>query len=495
MKNLYQLIDRLIEINIENGLLDSMDCVYTRNRILALYKEEEYKVCEKIEDDFYAVLDQMAELAVEKELIPNTLAHKDIFSSHIMNIFLDKPSVINERFFEKYKEDPKKATEYFYNLSRKSNYVKVSRIEKNQSFRTQSKYGEIQITINLSKPEKDPKEIALAKTAVSNTYPTCLLCLENEGYEGTLTLPDRANHRMIRLNMNNKNWMMQYSPYLYYNEHCIVLSEHHSPMTICKDTFYQLLDFVKLFPHYFIGSNADLPIVGGSILSHEHYQGGRHTFPLDEAKQLFSFSIDKYPSIKASTLNWPLSTIELRSTSREDLAKCSNEILEFWKGYSNEALQIIASTDGTPHNTITPICKKEGEEYIMRLVLRNNRTDEANPMGIFHPHSDVHHIKKENIGLIEVMGLAILPGRLVKELNEVKAFVLGEASNVPEYHIPWAEELKLKYDSKVSIDKYVEQAVGDKFARVLEDAGVYKINEEGTQGFKKFVEDLLVTMN
>ena len=487
MKKLYQLIDHLIDLNINHGLIEPMDTIYMRNRLLMTFGEIEYEETEKITGDLYETLDALTEIALSKGLIEDTGADRDIFTSNLMNLFLDKPSVVNEKFFTKYQTSPQAATDYFYHTSRMCNYVKVDRIAKNKEFTTNSPYGPIQITINLSKPEKDPKEIARMKSMPPNKYPSCLLCVENEGYNGTLTLPDRANHRMIRLNLNNHDWMMQYSPYLYYNEHCIILSTKHTPMQITQNTFYNLLDFTTLFPHYFIGSNADLPIVGGSILSHEHYQGGSYTFPLDHAKELFSFSISNYPSIKGSVLNWPLSTIELRSTCREDLAKCSQDILTLWKGYSDEANDILAFTEDTPHNTITPICKRDGEYYVMRLVLRNNRTSDEHPLGIFHPHADVHHIKKENIGLIEVMGLAILPGRLLTEIETIKAYIKDEEVNVPDYHLDWARGLKASYNATLDLDTFVMQAIGDKFTRVLEDAGVYKLSEQGTDGFKQFI--------
>ncbi|MGL5675795.1 MAG: UDP-glucose--hexose-1-phosphate uridylyltransferase [Cellulosilyticaceae bacterium] len=488
MSNTYGLIDRLIELNLTHGLIEPMDQIYMRNRLLAILGEVDYETTPALSGDLYETLDALTDIALQKNLIDDTGADRDIFTSNLMNLFLDKPSVVNAKFFDKYATSPKLATDYFYHTSRMCNYVKVDRIAKNKEFTTDSPYGPIQVTINLSKPEKDPKEIARMKSAPPNKYPSCLLCVENEGYNGTVTLPDRANHRMIRLTLNNHDWMIQYSPYLYYNEHCIILSTSHTPMKITQDTFHNLLDFTTLFPHYFIGSNADLPIVGGSILSHEHYQGGSYTFPLDHAKALFDFSIPNYSSIRGSVLNWPLSTIELRSTSTEDLAKCSHEVLELWKNFSDAKNDILAFSDDIPHNTITPICKRDGDDYVMRLVLRNNRTSTEHPLGIFHPHADVHHIKKENIGLIEVMGLAILPGRLLTELEEIKAFIVGSTDTVATYHEEWATQLKATYHSALDLDTYVMQAVGDKFTRVLEDAGVYKLTAEGIDGFKNFIK-------
>ncbi|MEF9959244.1 MAG: UDP-glucose--hexose-1-phosphate uridylyltransferase [Niameybacter sp.] len=481
------LIDRLIELNIKNHLIEEMDAIYIRNRLLALFKEDYYILSCTSKSDAYEVLEQLVEVALEKNLIEGNVPARDRFISGIMDLFLDKPSGVNAKFFSLYNEDPRNATKYFYELSQLSTYIKVKQLAKNNQFNIQSPYGEIQITINLSKPEKDPKQIALERLAPSSNYPMCLLCQENEGYEGTIKHPDRANHRMIRVELNQKSWLMQYSPYLYYNEHCIVLSDTHTPMQITANTFYNLLDFTTQFPHYFIGSNADLPIVGGSILSHEHYQGGNHVFPMDHATTLFEFTLPKYEQIQGKVVNWPLSTIELVSDSVEALAACSHEILELWRDYSDESCDILAYTQDTPHNTITPICKREGDHYVMRLVLRNNRTTEAHPLGIFHPHEDVQHIKKENIGLIEVMGLAILPGRLLTELEDVKKYVVGDVAEVAENHQAWAAQLKDTYTGQ-DVESYIRQALGDKFVRVLEDAGVYKLDTAGLIGFKRFIE-------
>lgn len=490
MQQFYGLINRLIDMNVTNGLIEEMDRTYMRNRLLALFNEEDYDVTPSTSGDLYETLDALATLAIHKGLLADTMASRDIFTSHLMNLFLDKPSQINHKFNAYYEESPEKATNYFYQLSQMTNYIKVNRIAHNKHYLSPSKYGDIELTINLSKPEKDPKQIALEKLAPPTHYPNCLLCVEHEGYEGTVKLPDRANHRLMRLALNDTPWMLQYSPYLYYNEHCIILSTEHRPMRITSETFRNLLAFTERFPHYFIGSNADLPIVGGSILSHEHYQGGRHTFPMDHAKQLFEFSIARYPNIKASALDWPLSTIELRSTCTDSLVRCGSEILERWKNYSDPACELLAFTDDTPHNTITPICKRDGEDYILRLVLRNNRTNDVHPLGIFHPHADVHHIKKENIGLIEVMGLAILPGRLLDELELIKAYILGEEVNIPTYHQPWADMLKQNFDTTCDLEAYIIEALTAKFVRVLEDSGVYKLDAAGIQGFKRFINTL-----
>ena len=488
--NICTLIDRLIDISIKNNLIDEMDTIYIRNRLLALFKEDTYTKGININLNLHETLEGLLSIAVDNNLIKDTLYEKDIFSSNIMNIFVPIPSLINKEFLIKYHEDPKKATDYFYNLSKSSNYIKTDRIAKNIGFKSNSPYGDMEITINLSKPEKDPKQIALEKTSKKNNYPKCLLCVENEGYEGNITHPDRANHRTIRLDFNNKSWMMQYSPYLYYNEHCIVLCTEHIPMTINKNTFINLLEFVSIFPHYFIGSNADLPIVGGSILAHEHYQGGRHEFPMNNAENLFDFKLDKFNDIEFSAIKWPLSTIRLKSNNIKSLVHCSSLILDAWRNYDDESLNILShSLNDVPHNTITPIARFENNKFILDLVLRNNRTSTEHPLGIFHPHSDVHHIKKENIGLIEVMGLAVLPGRLSNELNDIKRFLNNTLSidNIKDYHRTWAIYLKDKLEENTSIDEFINKELGNKFIKVLEDCGVFKLTPRGIEGFKKFI--------
>ena len=493
--NIYTLIDRLIDISVENNLIDEMDSIYVRNRLLAIFKEDSYTKGDNINLNLHETLEGLLAIAIDKNLIEDTLYEKDIFSSDIMNTFVPMPSLINKEFLVRYHEDPKKATDYFYNLSKSSNYIRTDRIAKNISFKSDSLYGAMEITINLSKPEKDPKQIALERNSKKSNYPKCLLCVENEGYEGTITHPDRANHRTIRLDFNNKHWMMQYSPYLYYNEHCIVLCTEHTPMTINKDTFTNLLEFVDIFPHYFIGSNADLPIVGGSILAHEHYQGGRHEFPMNNAENLFDFTLDKFNDIECSAVKWPLSTIRLKSENTTSLINCSSLILDTWRNYSDESLNILSHSQesGEPHNTITPIARVEDNKFVLDLVLRNNRTSSEHPLGIFHPHSDVHHIKKENIGLIEVMGLAVLPGRLLNELEDIKNFLNNTLSidHVKDYHKPWATYLKGKLEKEnTSIDKFINEELGNKFVKVLEDCGVFKLNTEGINGFKKFISHI-----
>ncbi|MDK0980946.1 UDP-glucose--hexose-1-phosphate uridylyltransferase [Clostridium perfringens] len=496
MYNLNALIDRLIEISINNNLIEDMDTVYTRNRLLSLFNENSYTPCgEKITLSFHETLNELINIAIEKNIIEDALYSKDIFSSDIMNIFLPTPSLINKEFYKRYAISPKESTDYFYSLSKSSNYIRTDRIAKNINFKAPSKYGTMDITINLSKPEKDPKEIALARNSVKSNYPKCLLCIENEGYEGTVTHPDRANHRMIRLNLNDRNWMLQYSPYLYYNEHCIILSEDHVPMKIDISTFKNLLSFVDKFPHYFAGSNADLPIVGGSILSHEHYQGGNHRFPMNDAKKLFDFSINGFEDVECEAIKWPISTIRLRGENIDSLVLASDLILKKWRDYSDETLDILAYSNKEMHNTITPMVRKEDGKFVVDLSLRNNRTSKEHPLGIFHPHEEVHHIKKENIGLIEVMGLAVLPGRLLKELKKIKEYLKNEISldNIEEYHRSWALELKKKFDylkSSTELNDFVNKELSNKFVSVLEHCGVFKLNEEGLEGFKRFTDSL-----
>lgn len=496
MYNLNALIDRLIEISINNNLIEDMDTVYTRNRLLSLFNENSYTPCgEKLTLSFHETLNELINIAIEKKIIEDALYSKDIFSSDIMNIFLPTPSLINKEFYKRYAISPKESTDYFYSLSKSSNYIRTDRIAKNINFKAPSKYGTMDITINLSKPEKDPKEIALARNSIKSNYPKCLLCIENEGYEGTVTHPDRANHRMIRLNLNDRTWMLQYSPYLYYNEHCIILSEDHVPMKIDISTFKNLLSFVDKFPHYFAGSNADLPIVGGSILSHEHYQGGNHRFPMNDAKKLFDFFIDGFEDVECEAIKWPISTIRLRGENIDSLVLASDLILKKWRDYSDETLDILAYSNSEMHNTITPMVRKEDGKFVVDLSLRNNRTSKEHPLGIFHPHEEVHHIKKENIGLIEVMGLAVLPGRLLKELEKIKKYLKNEISldNIEEYHRSWALELKKKFDylkSSTELNDFVNKELSNKFVSVLEHCGVFKLNEEGLEGFKRFTDSL-----
>ncbi|WP_160724317.1 UDP-glucose--hexose-1-phosphate uridylyltransferase [Bacillus sp. USDA818B3_A] len=492
---IFQLIQQLIEQALAAQLIEPDDELYARNQLLALLQLDEYQK-EEIEEPIPEIpdlLEQIVDYAVEQSIIEDIFDVKDIFSSKIMNCFIARPSSVNEHFYKKYQQSPKLATEYFYELSKNSNYIQMKRIRQNIEYKAATEYGELDITINLSKPEKDPKSIELEKLARKSSYPKCLLCIENEGYAGRIGHPARSNHRMIRMNVTDENWYLQYSPYVYYNEHCIVLSETHKDMKISPLTFKRLLSFVEQFPHYFLGSNADIPIVGGSILSHEHYQGGNYQFAMAKAETEWTFNMEGFSNVECAVVKWPMSVIRLRSAETNALVEAGTHILEKWKNFSDEALDIRAWTDETPHNTVTPIARKNGDRFELDLVLRNNRTSDEHPLGIFHPHADVHHIKKENIGLIEVMGLAVLPARLKRELEEVENFILGESDTVADYHKDWANGLKDCYGKiadKANVEELVREEVGRKFLRVLEDAGVYKRNEEGQAGFSRFIDEL-----
>lgn len=496
--NVYQAIEKLVRKVISLGMIQPEDEIYARNQVmsfLGLIDFPEQSAGDSSEgQEIPDLLEVLEQYAVEAGIIENLADEKDILSSKIMNVFMPKPSEVNDTFYQKYLESPEKATQYFYGLSRNSNYIHTKGIAKNINFKTETAYGELDITINLSKPEKDPVEIARAKErGVLSNYPKCLLCIENEGYAGRIGHPARSNHRMVRLTLTNETWYFQYSPYVYYNEHCIVLSAEHRDMAINRKTFQRLLEFVEKFPHYFIGSNADLPIVGGSILTHDHYQGGNYEFPMHRAPEEIFFTMSAFPTVKAATVKWPMSVIRLSGKNKDELVAACEYILEKWIYYSDLDAQIIAFTNGERHNTITPIVRMKNGKFEVDLVLRNNRTDNEHPLGIFHPHSDVHHIKKENIGLIEVMGLAVLPSRLKTELAEVEKYLLGEPNQIAGYHLPWADEMKDRYKEKITpltVEKIVQKEVGFKFLRVLEDAGVFKRNEQGQRAFRKFISTL-----
>ena len=491
---IYSHIQQLINQALAAQLIEKEDEIYARNQVVAqlglsAFKEAAGAPAAEIPD----LLELIVDYACQQGLIEDLFDEKEIFSSKIMNCFVARPSTVNQQFYEKYQQEPQAATEYFYELSKNSNYIQMKRIKKNIEYKAATEYGDLDITINLSKPEKDPRSIALERAAEQNNYPKCLLCIENEGYAGRMGHPARSNHRMIRINLIEENWYLQYSPYVYYNEHCIVLSENHTDMKINEKTFGWLLSFVEQFPHYFLGSNADIPIVGGSILSHEHYQGGNYPFAMAKSGDDWTFEMSKYPNVECSVVKWPMSVIRLRAHQKEGLVDAGAHILAKWKDYSDETVGIQAWTGGTPHNTITPIARKSDNVFELDLVLRNNRTSEEHPLGIFHPHEDVHHIKKENIGLIEVMGLAVLPARLKSELEQVEQFILGKEAQVVDYHQSWAEELKGRYQGiagESNVKSLVRVEVGKKFLRVLEDAGVFKHNPEGTAGFQRFIDTL-----
>lgn len=489
---IFQNLAGLIQKALEANLIETADLNYVRNKVIYLLRIDSFpeEVIIPIEDTIPNLLENIIAYAVEQDVIADILDDKEILSAKIMDCFVARPSVINAVFNEKYNESPTKATDYYYNLSINSNYIQMNQIKKNISYKVDTPYGEMDITINLSKPEKDPEQIQreLMMKQTSN-YPKCLLCKESEGYTGRTGYPARANHRIINVPLKGEDWYLQYSPYVYYNEHSILLSKEHRDMKIDKNTFERLLQFTNKFPHYFIGSNADLPIVGGSILSHDHYQAGCYDFAMTLAEDAFTFTLNAFPEVNASVVKWPMSVIRLKGTKPETLVLAADHILLTWKNYSDELADIIAFTDGTPHNTITPIARNRDGVFEIDLVLRNNRTTDEHPLGIFHPHADVHHIKKENIGLIEVMGLAVLPPRLKDELNEINAYLLDETSSVAMYHLEWADQLKVKYGSITDFkqaENILHQELGKIFVRVLEDAGVLK----NLESFERFINKL-----
>ena len=439
-----------------------------------------------------ALVDRLLIQAENNQVITDHQAERDMLEAQLMDLMTPPPSVVNAYFAQYYSKDPVQATDYFFKLSKDNDYIKTREIARNIIFPAKTEYGELEITINLSKPEKDPKWIAAERKLKKVGYPECMLCMENEGYKGRLNYPARTNHRIIRMNLDGESWGFQYSPYAYYDEHCIILSEEHRPMKITKATFQRLLKITEVLPHYFVGSNADLPIVGGSILSHDHYQGGRHTFPMAVAEMERTIELSAFPTVTAGIVKWPMSVIRLQGKSQRDLVEAAQMIFEKWQAYSDDALQITAaSEDGTPHHTITPIARRKEGLFEIDLVLRDNNVSEEFPEGIFHPHPDVQHIKKENVGLIEVMGLAVLPPRLEPELKEVEKYLLNEANEIAEYHVAWADELKrVNTITQENVTEVVQKAVGAAFARVLEDAGVFKRDVEGQEGFTRFINTL-----
>lgn len=497
-----QAINQLIAYGYDTGLLDPLDQDYAINRLRNLLGVKDF-VFEEVDvrhKAIHEILMPFIDYALEKGMITETIDERDNFDTQVMDCITPPPShVIGEFGWEIEHNGVKDATDYFYDFNKASNYIRVDRIEKDKKWAVETPYGQMEMTINLSKPEKDPRTIALAQTMVSSSYPKCLLCKEHVGNNGSLTTPPRNNHRVIPLTLNNEEWVFQYSPYVYYNEHCIVIRDAHIPMKISRETFVRLLEFVQDFRHYFIGSNAGLPIVGGSILDHEHYQGGRHIFAMDKAEVIKSFTLNKGREISVDVLKWPLTTLRLRRVyeEAEDLLAMVNaatHVLEVWRGHSDPACEIHAFTGDTPHNTITPIARynKETNELELDITLRNNRTSEAHPDGIFHPHAHLHHLKKENIGLIEVMGLAVLPGRLVQELEEVKTALLrGDHKNLGK-HGAWVQELLSEYPTitETNVQSIIETAIGQKFTEILECCGVYKQTSTGLAGLDRLIQKL-----
>lgn len=487
-----QLIVDFVNWGVTKAGVDELDRVYFTNRLVALLGKDDISkvtVSDEVTNPL-TLLDKMIDYAVETEVISDLSSSKDILGAKIMDLVTPRPSEVNARFWEDYKESPKKATDVFFEKSKENNYIKTREIAKNIAYTHATEYGDLEITINLSKPEKDPKEIAMGGKNESH-YPDCMLCVENEGYEGHLSHPGRANHRIVRMDVNGEKWGFQYSPYAYYNEHSIFLSTEHRKMDVGMKAIANLLDILTTLPHYFVGSNAGLPIVGGSILSHDHYQGGRHTFPLERSQMEQTIVLPETPEVKAGIVKWPMSVVRLTSENKEELLQVAQKVMEKWEVYSNESVGIYSETEGTPHNAITPIARRKGQAFELDMVLRNNRTSEAFPDGIFHPHQPVQHIKKENIGLIEVMGLAILPPRLKAELEDVRQFLLGKKDAVAPIHQQWADTLKQNHNAtEESVVEIVDKAVGDIFLQVLKDAGVFKRNEEGKQAFLDFAQTL-----
>ncbi len=502
---------KLTGYGLATGLIEPEDKQYTINRLLELFQLDELEddvvsayekqpqmTQETAEDALEGILSQMMDYAHEQGILEeDSIVYRDLFDTKIMSMLVPRPGEVIRRFRELYQEDAQKATDYFYKLSRDTDYIRRYRIKKDLKWTTDTPFGELDITINLSKPEKDPKAIAAAKLAKQSGYPKCLLCKENEGYAGRINHPARQNHRIIPVTINSSDWYFQYSPYVYYNEHCIVFNSEHTPMKIERAAFGKLLDFVEQFPHYFVGSNADLPIVGGSILSHDHFQGGHYEFAMAKAPVEQEIRFDGFEDVCAGIVRWPMSVIRIASESRERLVELADKILLKWRGYTDEDAFIFAETDGEPHNTITPIARKRDGKYELDLVLRNNITTDEHPLGVYHPHAGLHHIKKENIGLIEVMGLAVLPARLKDEMAQLKEALLAgadiRADEVLEKHADWVREFCAKYDSAgtvidaSNVDEILRTEIGLVFQQVLEDAGVYKCTKEGRDAFLKFI--------
>ncbi len=498
---IYKWIDKLVEYGYSTNLINEEDIIYTRNRLLELfqvedYNEQEIEIAEKVfksVSDLEKILGALTDYAYEQGILKeNTITYRDLFDTKVMGLLVPRPSEIIKDFRLRYSASPREATDYFYKLSQDSDYIRTYRIKKDLKWITTTDYGDLDITVNLSKPEKDPKAIAAAKNSKQSTYPKCQLCYENEGYTGRVDHPARQNHRIIPVIIEGKKWGFQYSPYVYYPEHCIVFNSEHVSMRIEKATFRKLLDFVIQFPHYFVGSNADLPIVGGSILSHDHFQGGNYEFAMARAEMERKFSVNGFEDIEAGIVTWPMSVIRLRSRDDKQLVELADLVLNKWRDYSDETVDIYAVTTEI-HNTITPIARKRGDFYELDLVLRNNRTSKEHPFGIFHPHQELHHIKKENIGLIEVMGLAVLPVRLKEEMELLTEYILDgkdpRSHELIEKHADWAEKFLIKHSEikKDNLKNIIEQEIGKVFLEVLKHAGVFKRTEEGQKAFDRFI--------
>ena len=496
MININLEINRLLNFASQRGLIAKEDETYAANLLLDVLQADEFTPQAVAEELTTAapVLENMLDYAAEKKLIEDTVNERDLFDTRIMNCVMPRPSEVIARFKNDYARAPKAATDNYYRLSIASNYIRKTRIDKNIVWKAPTEYGDLDITINLSKPEKDPRDIAKAKLVKSSSYPKCLLCHENEGYAGRSNHPARQTHRLIPLDFHGHAWFLQYSPYTYCNEHCIILNGEHIPMKVSRKTFENLVSFTEILPHYFAGSNADLPIVGGSILSHDHYQGGRYTFAMEKAAIEKPYAFKGFPDVEAGRVKWPMSAVRLRSVNKEQLIALADKILGCWRKYSDASVDILAETDGTPHNTITPIARRHGEAFEFDLVLRNNRTTAQHPLGLFHPHAEVHHIKKENIGLIEVMGLAVLPARLKQEMQQVRVELLKGTEDISGIasiasHADWYKEIRAKYPAvtEENTEGILKQEIGRVFEQVLTHAGVYKRDEQGLAAFDRFV--------
>ena len=494
----YEAIKKLVTYGIETGLISEEERIYSTNLILDVLKLDDYEEPQEgyKNVELQPVLKELLDFAVEKGLIEDSVVYRDLFDTRLMNCLMPRPSQVIKTFKEKYAVSPKEATDYYYKLSQDSDYIRRYRVCRDMKWVTKTEYGDIDITINLSKPEKDPKAIAAAKLAKQSGYPKCQLCRENEGYAGRTNHPARENHRIIPITINGGQWGFQYSPYVYYNEHCIVFNGQHIPMKVERATFVKLFDFIKLFPHYFIGSNADLPIVGGSILSHDHFQGGNYEFAMAKAPIEREFTVKGYEDVKVGIVKWPLSVIRLSCADEKRIIDLADHILKAWRGYTDEAAYVFAETDGEPHNTITPIARKRGDMYELDLALRNNITTPECPLGLYHPHNELHHIKKENIGLIEVMGLAVLPSRLKEEMEILSDYIVNgkdiRSNEKIEKHADWVEAFRPKYDviNSDNVDAIIKEEIGIVFKKVLEDAGVFKRDAEGQAAFDRFTATL-----
>ncbi len=511
MRDIYQPIKDLLEYAKFTRIITEYEEVYSRNRILSLMREDNWEEPKDtifnhledkqgaVDDGFVleAVLKQLCDAAAQRTIIDgDSINERDNFTAELMDCIMPRPNEVIDVFRTFYRANPKEATDWYYEFSKNTDYIRRYRISKDLKWVRESEYGDMEITVNLSKPEKDPKAIAAAGKSSKKEYPACQLCADNTGYKGRLDHPGRANHRIIPVDICGEPWYLQYSPYVYYNEHCIVLSDNHRPMKIGAETFDRLLDFVEKFPHYFIGSNADLPIVGGSILSHDHFQGGRHVFPIEEADIEGVFEVDGFSGVKCAIVKWPMSVIRIVGYTPPAIVALANHILETWREYSDPEAGIFARTDDELHNTITPIARTRENLFEMDLVLRNNITSKEHPLGVFHPHEDLWHIKKENIGLIEVMGMAILPGRLKDEIRLLSECMVegkdpGDIREIAK-HADWAAAIKDKYDriDESNINQILCDEIGDVFVRVLEDAGVFKKTPEGRKAFERFIAAL-----